>query len=102
MEKIIKNISKVIKILVYIICVTLFIFSLWVLYEKYVNELTGFSVELSPKETLTMPSLTICSEEPFRSSSSFYLEEDFVQNTFTMSEIFGPYFKNYTNVKYAT
>ena len=98
MEKIIKNISRIIKILVYIICVTLFLFSLWVLFEKHVDELTGFSVELSPEDNLTMPSLTICSEEAYRSSGYHYLEEDFVQNTFTMSEIFGPDFKNHTNV----
>ena len=98
MEKIIKNFSKVIKIFVYIICVALFLFSLWVLFEKHADELTGFSVELSPEDNLTMPSLTICSEEPFRSSGSFYLEEDFVQNTYTMSEIFGPDFMNHTNV----
>ena len=61
--------------------------------KKHVEELTGISVELTPEENLTMPSLTVCSEEPFRSNGDYYLEQDFVQNSFTMSEIFGPAFK---------
>ena len=98
MEKVIKNIAKVKKILVYIICMTLFFASLWALIQKHVEEQTGISVELIPEDNLTMPSLTVCSEEAYRSSGYHYLEEDFVQNTFTMSEIFGPHFKNHTNV----
>ena len=93
MENVIKNIAKANKILAYILCVTLFLASLWVLFEKHVEELTGISVELTPVKTLTMPSLTVCSEEPFRSNGDFSLEEDFVQNSFTISEIFGPNFK---------
>ena len=98
MEKVITKIAKVKKILVYITCVILFLVSLWVLFQKHVEEQTGISVELTPEDNLIMPSLTVCSEEAYRSSGYHYLEEDFVQNTFTMSEIFGPDFKNYTNV----
>ena len=102
MEKIIRNTAKVKKVLVYIICVTLFLASLWVLFEKHVEEQTGISVELTPEDNLTMPSLTICSEERFRSRGLYYLEDDFVQNSFTMSEIFGPDFVNSTNVSNVT
>ena len=98
MKEIIMNLSRVMKILVYTICVALFLASLWVLFEKHVEEQTGISVELTPQDSLTMPSVTVCSEKPFRSSGYHYLEEDFVKNSFTMSEIFGPYFKNHTNV----
>ena len=93
MESVIKNIAKANKILAYILCVTLFLASLWVLFEKHVEELTGISVELIPVKTLTMPSLTVCSEEPFKSNGDYSLEEDFVQNSFTMSDIFGPDFR---------
>ena len=102
MKEIIMNLSRVMKILVYTICVALFLASLWVLFEKHVEEQTGISVELTPEDNLTMPSLTFCSEEPFRSKGFYYLEDDFVQNSLTMSEIFGPDFINSTNVSKAT
>ena len=102
MEKVIKKIAKVKKILVYITCVTLFLASLWVLFEKHVEEQTGISVELTPEDNLNMPSLTFCSEEPFNSRGLYYLEDDFMQNSFTMSEIFGPNFINSTNVSSVT
>ena len=63
------------------------------LFNQHVEELTGISVELTPVNNLSMPSLTFCSEEPFRSNGDYHLEDDFVQNTFRMSEIFGPKFK---------
>ena len=102
MEKGIKNIAKVKKILVYIICMTLFLASLCALIQKHVEEQTGISVELTPEDNLTMPSLTFCSEEPFRSRGFYYLEDDFVQNSLKISEIFGPDFINSTNVNNAT
>ena len=93
MEKVIKNIAKINKILAYILCATLFLASLWVLFEKHVEELTGISNELTPMKNLTMPSLTVCSKEPFRSNGDYYLEEDFMQKSFTILEIFGLDFK---------
>ena len=52
MEKVIKNVAKINKILAYILCATLFLASLWVLFEKHVEELTGISNELTPMKTL--------------------------------------------------
>ena len=100
MKEIIMNLSKLVKILVYLLCFTMFFASLWTLFKKHVEELTGISVEMIPEDRLTPPSLTVCSEEPFKSNGDFYLEEDFVQNTFTTSEIFGPDFKidNVSNI----
>ena len=98
MAGMIQMIAKVKRVLAYVICLTLFLASLWVLFEKHVEELTGISVELHPEKYLNLPSLTVCSEQPFRSSGYYYLEEDFVKNSFTMAEIFGPDFENNTNV----
>ena len=60
------------------------------LFQKHVDQLTGISVELIPEKSLLLPSLTFCFEEPFKSRGYHYKEEDFVKNTFQLSDIFGP------------
>ena len=100
MEEIIKNVGKAFKVFAYIICLTLFMISLWILFQKHVDQLTGISVELIQEKLLLLPTLTFCFEEPFKSRGYHYNEEDFVQNTFQLSEMFGPKsledFKNLT------
>ena len=90
MEEVIKNVGKAFKVFAYTLCLTLFMISLWILFQKHVDQLTGISVELIPEKSLLLPTLTFCFEEPFKSRGYHYKEEDFVQNTYQLSDIFGP------------
>ena len=90
MEEVIKNVGKAFKVFAYTLCLTLFMISLWILFRKHVDQLTGISLELIQENSLLLPTLTFCFEEPFKSRGYHYKEEDFVQNTFKLSDIFGP------------
>ena len=85
MEEVIKNVGKAFKVFAYTLCLTLFMISLWILFQKHVDQLTGISVELIQEKSLLLPTLTFCFEEPFKSRGYHYKEEDFVQNTFQFS-----------------
>ena len=86
----------------YISCLTLFFISLWILIQKHIEEYTSISVELVREKAIQLPTLTFCSEEPFKVNGYHYLEKDFLKNSFGLSDIFGPQsivdFKNHPEV----
>ena len=90
MEDIIRKIVRFFKGLSYTSCLTLFLTSLWILVQKNIDQCTGISVEFVREKEIQLPALTFCSEEPFKSNGYHHKEKEFLENTFEVSDIFGP------------
>ena len=100
-----KCLFVILKIFSYIICFSIFIGSfatvldeylqvnmklfLWKInVSRFLQGVTRTSINMIPYKSLLLPTLTFCSEEPFKTGEYPYLEQDFVANTYKVDDIF--------------
>ena len=81
------TLSKVIKLLLHIICLSLFIAYAVSIIQKYFDDFTATLVDIFHEDELLLPAVTICAVKPFKKANPLLSENDLLEVTYAVEEL---------------
>ncbi len=85
----IQQVSKVLLVVIFILCLSLFMWQFQTIYSQYSKRTTTTATSYKKYESLKLPLVTICPQPPFRRKQiTGFGEEDFIRSTWKFEELF--------------